>query len=430
MNADAPKSARPLNAREVATEVLFRVAKDDAYAAPTLDAALQRGALSRRDRALATTLVYDTLRVVSDLDREINRHLKKRGALDPYVRAALRVATFALLHLSRVPARATVNETVALVRKKRGRPVSGFVNAVLRKIAAGRPESPERPTSLSLPKWIRKRLVASVGAERAEAFTSSRTDTLDLCVLGDRDAVARSLVEHHPELELTPGQTPTCLKLRRAGDPRELHGYADGDFFVQEEGSQEIARLVNALPGEHVGDLCAGRGGKTLHFARDVGATGQVTAIELHEARVEQISARLQRSGLRVPVALETIDLTVGTGGFDESFDRVLVDAPCSGLGTAWRRPELLLRITPAKITELALLQRQIVDSAARCLKPGGLLIYAVCSFLSEERVDIPHGFDHVGLDSEDADGVVRLGAWRGTDAYQIFCSRKPGSMG
>lgn len=415
-----------MSARLVATEVLRRIAVDGAWAAHTLDAEIRREQLDSRDAGLATAIVYGALRALPSIDEAIDAHAKRT---DAYVRAALRAAVFQLRYLERVPARAVVHETVELVRRERGRPVGGFVNAVLRKIAR-QSEGAEFESRLELPRWAATALIRSVGEARARAFLDAEgTPPMDLRVMGDVDATLAALGAVSPPLDVVRTDAPQSVRVRGGGDPRLLPGFEAGEFYVQELGSQHVVAAVGAQPGERIADACAGRGGKTLALARASGPTGSVTAIELHEARLEQIPELAARVGIATPIALETIDLSRGTGGLPE-FDRVLVDAPCSGLGTVHRRPEILLRLAERDLPALAKTQRTILQNAAKLVRPGGILVYAVCSFSDAEGPGAARTIDWPlePIDGADEDGWLRLGPWREvpTDAYQVARWRRP----
>ncbi|MFW6051086.1 MAG: RsmB/NOP family class I SAM-dependent RNA methyltransferase [Myxococcota bacterium] len=435
--------------RVVATRVLYRVAAKGAFATPALDAEIRRAGLDARDAALASEIVYGALRVLPSLDRTIAAHLRRAGRMDAHARAALRAASYQILHLSRVPPRAAVHDAVALVRRERGAPLAGFVNAVLRRVADVRPTDPRPPDRLEVPPWLEAQLEEALGPDRAEAFLRVRPlpPPLGLRVRGDREAFARRLRADRPDAEVTAGAlSPGALRVRHAGDPRRLPGYEDGAFCVQEEGAQVVALALGASEGDRVVDACAGRGGKTLLLAEAVGPVGHVTALDLHERKLEAIGAELARLHLSAErVETRTVDLTVGTGGLEARFDRVLVDAPCTNLGTVHRRPELLFRLSPEDPGRLAILQRGILRQAARLVRPGGLLAYAVCSPTREEGPGVaafveqeleglerlPAPLPGSGL-SPDPDGVARVGPWSdpggGADAYQIVRWRRRGA--
>jgi len=233
--------------------------------------------------------------------------------------------------------------------------------------------------------------------------------------------------------------SPRALAIARAGDPRALPGWDEGLFAVQDEGSQLVAMLLEPREGEAIADACAGRGGKTTFLAERVGARGKVTAIDLHEPKLDRIPAELARLGIaRERVETIAIDLSVGCGGLERRFDRVLVDAPCTGLGTVHRRPEILLRIAESDPARMAELQRAIARNAAKMAKPGGTLAIAVCSPTRAEGPELADAIeeDVPGLErlrdavpdvpiAPDADGVFRIGPFSapedgGPDCYQI----------
>ncbi|UCH29518.1 MAG: Sun protein, partial [Myxococcales bacterium] len=236
-------------ARHLATRVLYRVMHDDAWASPTLDAELRRVSLDRSDAALATQVVYGTLRVVPDLEIALARYARRPIKVDDWTRAALLGGAFQLQHLERVPPHAVVNDAVELVREKRGKRMAGFANAILRKLSADRPDAPQPPMSLSVPSWLKDALISSLGSERAEQLLHVGTEppSLDLRVSAnvDRSEVAEAIREARPEARVSLAELcPRGLRISGAGDPRELPGYADGRFAVQEEGAQLIGLLL------------------------------------------------------------------------------------------------------------------------------------------------------------------------------------------
>jgi 16S rRNA (cytosine967-C5)-methyltransferase len=417
-----------LSARVVAVRVLARVARDAAFASASLDAELSRANLDPRDAALATEIVYGTLRHVTAVDAAIDAKLKKGGKVDDFVRAVLRAAVYQLTHLDRTPARAIVHEAVAMTRKERGDRVAAFVNAVLRGVT----REGERPRAPEVPPFLLTLFADALGEARARALVSpSAAPSLDLRVPRhvDIDALASRIAAHAPRARITRGRLAArCLKLSGAGDPRRLPGHDEGAFAVQEEGAQVIAELVGASAGERIADVCAGRGGKTLALAEAVGEAGEIVAIDVHEGRLAQIAPGAERLGVASRIRTEAVDLSVGSGGLEAVFDRVLVDAPCTGLGTWWRRPELLGKVAPEDPARLAALSLGILRGAATLVRPGGTLVFSVCSPTRAEGIDVASaltGFRIVpfaeknGLVS-DEDGLLRLGPWLGTDAYQI----------
>ena len=270
-------------ARQIATRVLHRVMHDDAWATPTLDAELRRSTASRVDAALATQIVYGTLRAASDLDGALARHARRPVKVDDWTHAALLGAAYQLLHLDRVPSHAVVNDAVELVRMKRGKRMAGFVNAILRKVAVERPEGPEPSSAVAVPSWLRDALRNSIGAQHAEDLLRLGHDhpAIDLRVRVDveRGTVAETIRAARPDATVSPtALSPHGLRIAGAGDPRLLPGYGEGLFAVQEEGAQSIGLLLETQPGERVLDACAGRGGKTAQLIEAVGEAGHVVA--------------------------------------------------------------------------------------------------------------------------------------------------------
>lgn len=428
--------------RRIAVHVLRRVSDEGAWAAPTLDALLSAQRVPPRDAALATAITYGSLRVLPRLDASIEALQKRRGKLDPLVRGILRVAAFQLAYLGRVPSHAAVDAAVRHAKAERGPRVAGFVNALCRRLAAARPEEPSPPERMVLPDWIEARLEASLGPARARAFVVDRPLPPPLMLRLREGAQA-------------PGARPGAIALTAAhappGDARALPGFGR-DFVVQEEGSQLVGAALEAQAGEAVVDACAGRGGKTAQLAEAVGRSGSVLALELHDARAAKIPGALHDLGLgEVPLTVDTVDLSVGLGADPERegrYDAVLVDAPCSGLGTVHRRPEILLRLRPEHLADLARTQAAILRHAARLVRPGGRLVFAVCSPLDEEGAGVrdacADALARLGLlpwpfaprppgarleVAADPDGALRLGPWlaegAGCDGYQLFRWRR-----
>jgi 16S rRNA (cytosine967-C5)-methyltransferase len=202
--------------------------------------------------------------------------------------------------------------------------------------------------------------------------------------------------------------SPLAIVARGAGRLSDLPGWAEGAWSSQEEGSQVVALSLGARPGENVLDACAGRGNKTGLLARAVGPGGAVDAADLHPAKLERLVTELERIGVS-PRATYAVDWAAGTGGASGPYDRILVDAPCSGTGTMRRRPELLLRRKAADLPALAELQRKILARVAGLVRPGGRVVYAVCSVLREEAEDVIAGAAEMGLEPAPFDAPIAV---------------------
>jgi 16S rRNA (cytosine967-C5)-methyltransferase len=424
-SADAPL-VPGASARGVAVQALIRVLRDDAYGAAALSAELERArGLEDRDRALATELFYGTLRVKSALESRL-APLAPRGLKDVVVKAELLVAAYQLLALDRVPAFAAVNAAVSGVRAARGKQVAGFANAILRKVAQGEKLVTADAARQNISPWLLEALVAAVGDAEAQALIEPQPDK----VVGLR-LVSGKTLPNWLESSLAGRASPRSRLVAGVGDPRKREGYAEGAFVVQEEGAQAIGLALGARSGERILDACAGRGQKTSLFSEQVGSSGAVWATDVYPKKLEALSTEFERLQLKPP-QVRAVDWTVGVGDVPADFDRVLVDAPCTGTGTLRRRPEIAARLVPEDPARLSALAESIVRSAATRLRSGGRLVFAVCSVLEAEcealvlRVrDIlePAPFDCPELDGlwkvGEAPSAFRIGPSQfGTDGY------------
>ncbi len=371
-------SPKTISARAIAVRVLERVEKDAAFAAAALDAELDRHPqLDPRDRALTAELVYGVLRTRGALEKRVLAHAP-RGVNDALVFLHLLVATYQILLLDRVPPWAAVDEAIGEIRRARGGRVAGFGNAVLRKVVTGERLELSRAVRESAPAWLCERLDALLGAPEADALLGAGVPLGRVWAraVGSGAAPWLEAAERHPV-------SPLARQLP-GGDPEQLPGYAEGAFVVQEPGAQLVALALGARPGERVLDACAGRGQKTTLLLEQVGAGGEVWASDSHPKKLAVLAREVERLGLHAARSA-AVDWTLGAGDVPDGFDRVLVDAPCTGVGTLRRRPEITARLTPEDPARLAELQLAILRAAASRARPGGRVVYAVCSVLREE---------------------------------------------
>jgi 16S rRNA (cytosine967-C5)-methyltransferase len=383
------------NARSIAAHVLDRVYGEDAYAAAVLDAALERyPELDPRERALSTELSYGTLRTAPYLESRLSKHAPKGTAkLDRTVRAHLLVAAYQLLFLDRVPAFAAVSEAVRQVTRARGKRVGAFANAILRRLSEeaaslDKRAALEAAVQQSISRELRDALVRSVGEADADALVHAATaSSVGLRVRwgDDRDAWVSKLREVTKGATVEAGRvSPLAIVVQGGRDPEKLASYGEGRIAIQEEGAQVVTLALGAKAGETILDACAGRGNKTALLAEMVGPGGAVDAADQHPQKLERLRQELARMDLS-PRGAFAVDWTVGAGDVPSGYDRVLVDAPCSGTGTIARRPDLATRWRASNLSELQDAQTKILVAAAERAKPGGAILYAVCSVLREE---------------------------------------------
>jgi 16S rRNA (cytosine967-C5)-methyltransferase len=376
------RSATTPTARAVALEVVRRVVDEGAYSTRVLPAALARSGLDRRDRAFAAELAYGTLRRLVPLDRAIEEAGRRPvGRMTAGARHALRLGAYQLLEAGVAP-HAAVGETVALVGPRE----RGFVNAVLRKLAHRSPAPPgggaddDVAARTGMAPWaVRelRRLVGDGAETAAAAFASQAPLTLraNRCRT-TRHALRGTLAAAGIEAE--PGAVdPDCLVVMAGGDPTSFPGFAAGSFAVQDQASAFVARTVEARPGERILDVCAAPGGKAAALACAMRPEGVVVAADVVHGRSRLVVEAARRLGERVLV----LDADARRPAARALFDRVLVDAPCSGIGAARRRPELLWRVDARELSRLARLQVAIAVASAGLLRRGGRLVYAVCTF-------------------------------------------------
>ncbi|HEV3190850.1 MAG TPA: transcription antitermination factor NusB [Polyangiaceae bacterium] len=431
------------SAREVAARVIERVEKERAFASAALQAELSRAVqLDARDRALATELVYGSLRVMPWLDEQLARFAPQgTRKLDRRVRAHLITAAYQLAFM-RVPAFAAVSEAVDSVRHARGDRLAAFANAVLRKFAKHASElgrvDREQAVLASTPAWLRDALDRVLSPAGAQAFLRSGIEppavALRVEVASERDTWLARLCQATPDGRFELGRvSPLAILARGAGKPQQLVGYQEGAWSVQEEGSQLAALAVGARTGEVVLDACAGRGNKAAVLARQVGVSGAVDVCDAIPSKLDHLRAEFARCRLSARASF-AIDWRVGSGELMQEYDRVLVDAPCSGTGTLRRRPEIALRREGTDLAAMAALQIAIASRAAAHVRRGGALFYVVCSLLREEAEDVVDevvrrcpGFSPSPFDSPvaraiagDAPSFRLLPHVHGTDGYFV----------
>jgi 16S rRNA (cytosine967-C5)-methyltransferase len=370
--ADTLSDAQPANTGLIARAAAIDLLRAALLRRSGLDEALNDrafGKLSTQDRAFARALAMAVLRNLGRIDRALDEKLRKPPP--DAVRDLLRIGAAQLFVLD-TPDFAAVATTVTLAeRSGEMRPFKGLINAVLRGLA--RDKAPPPPPEANLPDWLFQRWRTFYGedAARAIAAAAPQEPPTDLSTRGPLvEGLAEAL-----EAEVLPGGS---LRTRRHGDLSAWPGFAEGTWWVQDAAAAIPARLLAAQPGETVADLCAAPGGKTLQLA----ATGaQTVAVDRSAPRLKRLHDNLARTALVAEVV--TADAEKWDDG--RQFDAVLLDAPCSSTGTFRRNPEVLWATRPADIAKLADVQHRLLDAAADRVKPGGRLVYCVCSLEREE---------------------------------------------
>lgn len=409
------KAARPVKpavgekrvvspARKQAFEILRRVEEEGAFASVLLAGTDEE--LRADDRALCYELVLGVLRWQLWLDALIEHYAgRKAAALDAPVRRALRLGLYQLRFLTRIPASAIVNEAVNLAYLSRLRSAAGFINAVLRR-ATREPEydpatqaedaSERLAIETSHPAWLLERWTRAFGLEEAENFARSNNQAPPVAFrFTSKEVDERRLME---ELREAGARIEPSLIAPRAwrveGAPAALRKLArEGLIYVQDEASQLVAHVLEAQAGERVLDVCAAPGSKTTHLAALVSETGLLLACDLYEHRLQTVLESARRAGAAGRIVALVHDACEALPFAAQSFERVLVDAPCSGTGTLRRNPEIRWRISDEDIFDLSERQRRILHNAARAVRPGGRLVYSTCSVETEENEEVVASF-------------------------------------
>ena len=437
---------RQKSPRELAVEILNRIDQKGAHAEPLLDAALSgTGIQNPHDRGLLTELVYGTLRMRGRLDWIVGRLYRgDDAALETPVRNILRTGLYQLLFTDRIPPFASVNEAVGIA-KKSCPAAAGLVNAILRNALREREsiawpdmaKDPGRAIAVlhSHPRWLVECWLDRYGIDETIAICRANNTIPPLTVRVNalktsREKAIAALAGEGITAETARFSPDGIILPNPAAGLRETAAFRDGLIRVQDEASQLVSRLVAPRPGERILDLCAGAGGKTLHLAALMKNRGTITAVDLHPDKLRLLAAEAGRLGATI---VETLpgDAAGTPEAFRGAFDGVLLDAPCSGLGTLRRNPEIRWRITPMDLKKCLQIQKRLLRAAADCVKPGGLLVYCVCTVTPEENENVAAdllaarpGFKRIppgGIPPEliDADGFFRTFPHRhGTDGF------------
>jgi 16S rRNA (cytosine967-C5)-methyltransferase len=442
--------------RDTALAILSRVDRGRAYADILLERAQREGGFpDPRDRALLTELVMGTLRRRGALDHalspRLSRPLEKTDAL---VRNALRLGAYQLLY-TRIPDRVAIFETVAAVKTVRGEKPAGLVNAVLRGILrAGKTPPPpgdalqRMSVELSAPPPLLAALVRSLGEKEAVSFLEASLEKPPFCVRANTILVSRdALIARLAGAGMEPSPCRYASDGILLGRPGGVHadpGFRSGEYLVMDEGAQLIAPLLRPREGEEVLDACAAPGGKATHLAALSGGKARILAVEVSRGReriLRETAERLRAVGVETAVH----DFAAGPlPGASERFDKVLVDAPCTGMGVIGRNPDAKWRFDPSDPGRMAALQRAILRNAWDSLSRGGLLVYSTCSPLREEDEEVVEVFRResgavpTGRESAEGwpgpadawtpEGFLRLSPHRhGTDYFFAALLRKEG---
>ncbi len=390
--------------RGTAVKILNRVERTDAYLDKLLDSELRSGEIPDVDKGLLTELVHGVLRWQNKLDWVLNGFSHGNFAKSEInVKNALRVGLYQILFLERIPHAAAVNEAVEFIKRIRGDKPAGLVNAVLRNIIRNiegiRYPDPAQDrvqylsVVLSHPHWMVKRWVARFGPEETEKLLTVNNERPLLSLRINKLKVEPGLFLRQLDAQQISYQGSNHIDyfVKVKSFPRigQNEMFRSGLFTIQDESAAFPCLLLAPKPGERVLDLCAAPGGKTTHLAEIMKNEGEVLAIDKYNVKLNFIRAACDRLGLK------NVTCVVGDAStFDhEPVDRIMLDVPCSGLGVLAKKPDLKWKRDIADIIKLSKIQRELLENAARLLKPGGVLVYSTCTTEPEENQEIVRHF-------------------------------------
>ncbi len=414
----SPSSSNP---RKLACTVLQIIFRTQAFADDVFDATIKDVVLSDPDRALAFELVYGVLRHTVTIDWRLDQISRKPMARLPLnVATILRVASYQLLYLDRIPDSAAVNEAVKLIRKQPGHDWGGLVNAILRNLIRQPtlpiPDVHKDPVqALSLqyacPAWMVERWIKAFGNDHTEVMCRKTLEIPPMTLRTNTLRYTRKKLLDRLEAEGISAQetsvSPEGVTLEKCGNPGQLSVVQDGSCYIEDEAAQLIPPLLDPQPGERVLDACAAPGGKTTHLAQLMQNQGTIIALDRQHVRLLQLTANCERLGIRL-VQTHKCDIVTewpktkpeaantpftGSHFLAQPFDRILVDAPCSGLGVLRRHPEGKMLKQFSTIEQSSIIQKQILDRVCHLLRPGGILVYSTCSIEPEETTEVVSAF-------------------------------------
>ncbi len=397
------------NARRLAADILFNVYKNDAYLSEELKALRAKTDINNTDfrfvNELASGVIKNKLRIDYIISQNTNIKIKKISA---YILAILECAVYQIVFMDKVPASAAVNEAVNLTKSRNLRKSSGFVNGVLRSVLRTYtdvkfPQNTNEYLSVyySYPLWLVNRWISEFGEERAQNIIIAMNQKPDLFFRANTlKTSAKELAEqlNASGCDATVYSNPKCLGLNylalcnSVNDITSLDSYRDGMFYIQDFAAALTVEIMDVHPGMTVIDMCAAPGGKTTHMAEKMGNKGTIYAFDVYEHKINRINENASRLGIDI-IKAQVSDSTINIPELNGIADRVLVDAPCSGLGIIRRKPDIKYSRSLEDLQSLAEVGYKILENAKNYVKPGGVIIYSTCTIERCENDDVTDKF-------------------------------------
>lgn len=384
--------------RLAAVKIIYSVTEKNSYANAELAKTLREKTFSDLDRRFCTELVHGTLKTAASIDWKISKYVNRE--VDKKVLAVLRMGIYQIFFMDKVPKFAAVNESVEIAKKFCGIGASKFINGVLREILRN-PEKSKFPDDDSIesialknfhPVWLVELLVENFGLDETKKILAANNSEPPLCLRVNTLKTSREkILAEYPDAEISK-LVDDGIILKNHGSLDNFMPLKNGLCQVQDESSMLIAHLLEPKENNFVIDCCAAPGGKSTHIAELMKNHGKIIACDIYEQKIKKISENAKRLGIKIiePILLDA--RKIGEKYFEKA-DRVLVDAPCSGLGVIRRKSDLRLKKNSADIEKLPELQFEILNNAAKSLKIGGILIYSTCTILKRENEEVAEKF-------------------------------------
>ncbi|MFD2616932.1 16S rRNA (cytosine(967)-C(5))-methyltransferase RsmB [Terrilactibacillus laevilacticus] len=391
-------------AREIALDVLLKIEKQHAYSQLALNEAIEKQELKPQDRALITQIVYGVLQWKKRLNYILENYVNSKRKRDDWVNLLLLISIYQKEFLSKIPDHAIVNEAVVIARKRGHQGISGFVNGVLRQylrkgspdLSKIEPEVTRQSIIYSHPEWLINQWTDDFGKEAALNIckANNQPPTMTIRVNTLKQSKSELINQLSKEgIEAVEGELSPYALVIKKGRILKSPLLQEGAFTVQDESSMLVADSVHAKPGMRVLDACAGPGGKTSHIAELMENQGEIVAFDLHKHKTRLIDQHANRLGLSIIHTMALDAREAQTQFKNESFDRILVDAPCTGLGVIRHKPEIKWEKKNTDVERIVKIQQDIIQQVAPLLKKGGRLIYSTCTIDKRENEKVIYDF-------------------------------------
>jgi 16S rRNA (cytosine967-C5)-methyltransferase len=392
-------------ARDAAVRTVFRVLREGGYSNIAVKQELDEGSLGRLDKALVTEIVNGTLRNLTRIDWIKTQFIKKSN-IEPLIEDIIRCGIYQIIFLDRVPDSAVCNESAELARNHGHEGTVKFVNGVLRNISRNKDKLvyPDKEKEYikylsvfySHPEWMIRKWVKDYGREFTEALLKADNEVPPFTVRCNTLKLTRQelmAVLGEEKIECSEGRlNPEAVSIRGTSSIVGKESFQKGYYQVQDESSMLVAHVTDPRPGERILDMCSAPGGKTTHIAELMENKGEIVARDIHQHKLRLVEESCRRLGISI-VKTELYNATQFDEKALEKFDRVLLDAPCSGLGVIRRKPDLRWKKEPDNFKELSKLQKEMLGLASRYVKPGGTLIYSTCTINKTENILVVRDF-------------------------------------